>query len=148
MPETSLEGLKEIGNLASWTVSTAKPGNGIEQLRDEDTNLFWQQVLHILCPSYVQLRTNRTNYRSDGPQPHMINIHFAKRVFVKRIRMFLDFENDESYTPTKISVMSGTGYHDLQEVTTMNFEQPSGWIDVNLDGVHEEYILLHQYPQC
>lgn len=70
----------------------------------------------------------------------MINIHFAKRVFVKRIRMFLDFENDESYTPTKISVMSGTGYHDLQEVTTMNFEQPSGWIDVNLDGVHEEYI--------
>lgn len=71
----------------------------------------------------------------------MINIHFAKRVFVKRIRMFLDFENDESYTPTKISVMSGTGYHDLQEVTTMNFEQPSGWIDVNLDDVHEEYVL-------
>lgn len=48
VPETSLEGLKEIGNLASWTVSTAKPGNGIEQLRDEDTNLFWQQVLHVL----------------------------------------------------------------------------------------------------
>lgn len=46
MPEMSLEGLKEIGNLASWTVSTAKPGNGVEQLRDEDTSLFWQQVLH------------------------------------------------------------------------------------------------------
>lgn len=76
----------------------------------------------------------------------MINIHFAKRVFVKRIRMFLDFENDESYTPTKISVMSGTGYHDLQEVTTMNFEQPSGWIDVNLDGVHEEYVILPLHP--
>lgn len=46
VPELSLEGLKEIGNLASWTVSTAKPGNGVEQLRDEDTSLFWQQVLH------------------------------------------------------------------------------------------------------
>ncbi|CUS08417.1 unnamed protein product [Tuber aestivum] len=119
MPESSTEGLKEIGNLASWTVSTAKPGNGVEQLRDEDTNLFWQ---------------------SDGPQPHTINIHFAKRVFVKKISMYLDFENDESYTPTRMSVFSGTGYHDLQEVTTMNFEQPSGWIDVPLDGVHEEYV--------
>ncbi|PUU79094.1 anaphase-promoting complex, subunit 10-domain-containing protein [Tuber borchii] len=117
MPESSTEGLKEIGNLASWTVSTAKPGNGVEQLRDEDTNLFWQ---------------------SDGPQPHTINIHFAKRVFVKKISMYLDFENDESYTPTRMSVFSGTGYHDLQEVTTMNFEQPSGWIDVNLEGVHED----------
>lgn len=58
VPETSLEGLKEIGNLASWTVSTAKPGSGIEQLRDEDTNLFWQQVLHILRSSYVQLETD------------------------------------------------------------------------------------------
>jgi hypothetical protein len=35
-------GLKEIGNLASWTVSSSKPGCGVEALRDEDTNLFWQ----------------------------------------------------------------------------------------------------------
>lgn len=35
-------GLKEIGNLASWTVSTCKPGCGVEALRDEDTGLFWQ----------------------------------------------------------------------------------------------------------
>lgn len=41
-PPLDLTGLKEIGNLASWTVSTYKPGCGIEALRDEDTNLFWQ----------------------------------------------------------------------------------------------------------
>lgn len=35
-------GLKEIGNLASWTVSSCKPGCGVEELRDEDTGLFWQ----------------------------------------------------------------------------------------------------------
>lgn len=35
-------GLKEIGNLASWTVSSCKPGCGVEALRDEDTTLFWQ----------------------------------------------------------------------------------------------------------
>jgi len=113
----SLVGLKEIGNLASWTVSTAKPGNGVEQLRDEDTSLFWQ---------------------SDGPQPHHINIHFAKRVKVKRIRMYLDFENDESYTPTKMSVLSGTGFHDLVEVTKLDLERPTGWIEVRLDDVHED----------
>ena len=37
-------GLKEIGNLASWTVSSCKPGCGVEALRDEDTGLFWQYV--------------------------------------------------------------------------------------------------------
>lgn len=35
-------GLKEIGNLASWTVSSCKPGCGVEALRDESTDLFWQ----------------------------------------------------------------------------------------------------------
>ncbi|KAI5783653.1 anaphase-promoting complex, subunit 10-domain-containing protein [Geopyxis carbonaria] len=116
-PSASLVGLKEIGNLASWTCSTAKPGNGIAQLRDLDTSQFWQ---------------------SDGPQPHHINIHFAKRVKVNRVRMFLDFENDESYTPTKMVIMSGTGYHDLCEVAKLDLERPTGWIDVDLSGVHED----------
>ena len=35
-------GLKEIGNLASWTVSSSKPGCGVEALRDDDNTLFWQ----------------------------------------------------------------------------------------------------------
>lgn len=45
-PPFDATGLKEIGNLASWTVSTYKPGCGVEALRDEDTNMFWQYV-HI-----------------------------------------------------------------------------------------------------
>ncbi|KAF8476076.1 anaphase-promoting complex, subunit 10-domain-containing protein [Kalaharituber pfeilii] len=107
----SLDHLKEIGNLASWTVSTAKPGCGVAELRSEDTNLFWQ---------------------SDGPQPHTINIHFAKRVCIRLLRIYLDYKSDESYTPTKIAVMSGTGYHDLQEVCTMVLEEPLGWVEVDL----------------
>ncbi|RVD87445.1 uncharacterized protein DFL_001680 [Arthrobotrys flagrans] len=116
----SLAGLKEIGHLASWTVSTSKPGCGVAELRSEDTNLFWQ---------------------SDGPQPHLINIHFAKRVFVKRIRVFLDYGQDESYTPTKIAIYAGTGYHDLQEVCTLEFNQPTGWQEAPLEGVHADGIL-------
>ncbi|KAK6506055.1 anaphase promoting complex subunit doc1 [Arthrobotrys conoides] len=116
----SLAGLKEIGHLASWTVSTSKPGCGVAELRSEDTNLFWQ---------------------SDGPQPHLINIHFAKRVFVKRIRVFLDYGQDESYTPTKIAIYAGTGYHDLQEVCILEFNQPTGWQEAPLEGVHADGIL-------
>lgn len=38
-------GLKEIGNLASWTVSSWKPGSGAEALRNDDPGLYWQYVL-------------------------------------------------------------------------------------------------------
>jgi anaphase-promoting complex subunit 10 len=40
-------GLKEIGNLASWTVSSCKPGCGVDALRDDDTCLFWQWVVSV-----------------------------------------------------------------------------------------------------
>lgn len=108
------DGLKEIGNLASWTVSTCKPGSGVEALRDEDTNQFWQ---------------------SDGPQPHHLNIHFSRQVAIVCIRIYLDFEADESYTPTHLQLLAGTGYHDLIDFSDLRFAQPKGWIDVPLAGV-------------
>lgn len=40
-------GLREISNLASWTVSSSKPGCGVDALKDDDTSLFWQQVIQI-----------------------------------------------------------------------------------------------------
>lgn len=36
------EELVEIGDEAVWILSSAKAGNGIEQLRDGDNNTFWQ----------------------------------------------------------------------------------------------------------
>ena len=36
------EELVEIGDEAVWILSSAKAGNGIEQLRDCDNNTFWQ----------------------------------------------------------------------------------------------------------
>lgn len=107
-------GLKEISSLASWTVSTAKPGNGVAALRSPDTSLFWQ---------------------SDGPQPHLLSIHFFKLVSIVHMRIFLDFQSDESYTPTKIQFLAGMGVHDIQEFAEMSFEQPTGWIDVDFSNV-------------
>ena len=73
--------------------------------------------------------------RSDGPQPHHINIHFSRLVSILSIRIFLDFEQDESYTPTRITLFAGTGYHDLIPFAQLDFAQPKGWIDVPLTHV-------------
>jgi len=107
-------GLKDISSLASWTVSSAKQGCGVAALRSPDTSLFWQ---------------------SDGPQPHTLAIHFFKLVSIVYMRIYLDHENDESYTPTKMQFWAGMGVHDLQEFAEMTFEQPKGWIDVDFTKV-------------
>lgn len=55
-PDTSS---REIGRLAVWSVTSAKPGNGVELLRDGRDDTYWQ---------------------SDGAQPHLVNIAFQKKV--------------------------------------------------------------------
>jgi anaphase-promoting complex subunit 10 len=34
--------MREIGALAAWSVTSAKPGNGVELLRDGSTDTYWQ----------------------------------------------------------------------------------------------------------
>ncbi|EKX36320.1 hypothetical protein GUITHDRAFT_158685 [Guillardia theta CCMP2712] len=102
------------GGDAVWTLSTAKPGNGVEQLRDNNTDTYWQ---------------------SDGPQPHLVNIQFHKKVSIKEIAMYCDFKLDESYTPSKISIRAGTHFHDLQDVKEINLEEPCGWLTVAMNSL-------------
>lgn len=33
---------REIGREAVWSLSSAKPGNGVDQLRDDSTATYWQ----------------------------------------------------------------------------------------------------------
>jgi hypothetical protein len=56
--------IREVGLLAVWTVTSAKPGNGVELLRDGREDTYWQ---------------------SDGSQPHLVNIQFQKKVRHHRI---------------------------------------------------------------
>ncbi|KAH7146398.1 putative anaphase promoting complex subunit 10 [Dactylonectria macrodidyma] len=106
-------GLKEISNLARFTVSSHKPGNGVEELRSDDLKMFWQ---------------------SDGPQPHKLTVYFVKRVGIRDIRFFVDYNEDESYTPTKIIFKSGTSENNLIEFATIALESPVGWQQVPLAG--------------
>ncbi|KAN0034458.1 hypothetical protein ACTFIV_000971 [Dictyostelium citrinum] len=101
----------EIGKHASWSVSSAKPGSGVEQLRDNNLDTFWQ---------------------SDAQQPHHITIQFPKKCYIENLLIHCDYKLDESYTPCKISIKAGTILHDLQEIILTELEEPSGWINIPL----------------
>ncbi|CAD6574844.1 MAG: anaphase promoting complex subunit doc1 [Alectoria sarmentosa] len=112
--DPSLSGLREISSLASWSVSTHKPSCGVDALRNLNPSQFWQ---------------------SDGPQPHLLTIHFFKLVKIVKIRVYLDFLLDESYTPTKMQFWGGTGMYDLVQFYEWRGDEPRGWVDVDLEGV-------------
>ncbi|KAF9885906.1 anaphase promoting complex subunit doc1 [Aspergillus nanangensis] len=57
------------------------------------------------------------------------------RVPVVKIRVYLDFDMDESYTPTKMAFLAGMGGNDLVEFATWEGDAPCGWVDVPLEGV-------------
>mmetsp|Transcript_4481 Transcript_4481/g.7954 ORF Transcript_4481/g.7954 Transcript_4481/m.7954 type:complete len:352 (+) Transcript_4481:75-1130(+) len=103
--------VREIGKTASWSLSTAKPGNGVDQLRDSSLDTYWQ---------------------SDGLQPHYINIQFPRRQTVCAIALYMDFNLDESYTPKRLKVRVGTTFHNLEEVRTIDVREPCGWCTIPL----------------
>jgi len=125
----ALVGLREIGSLATWTLSSAKPGCALAQLRHPSPNYFWQ---------------------SDGPQPHTLTLHFFKLVSIVKIRVYLDFKSDESYTPTKMRFFAGMSEGGLIEFgswevedsidpetgeMSQNVQKIKGWIYIPLKGV-------------
>lgn len=109
------EPMRDLSDRAVWSVSTAKPGNGVEQLFDKSAETYWQ---------------------SDGPQPHSITAQFTSKLKVSEIRLFLSFEQDESYTPSIISVRVGSSHHDLRVVRrNKELRKPQGWVRIALGDI-------------
>lgn len=104
---------KDVGPLAIWSVSSAKPGNGVDLLVDGKSDTFWQ---------------------SDGAQPHLITLQFQHSVQLSRVAIQTDFRMDESYTPQRIAVRVGTRSSDLRTVRTEEVHEPQGWINIPLGG--------------
>ena len=104
-------GHSEIGKLAVWSVTSAKPGNGVELLRDDCLDTYWQ---------------------SDGAQPHLVNVQFQKKVRLRELALYAKYALDESYTPSKISIRAGNSFHDLREIKVVDLEEPGGWMHVSL----------------
>lgn len=129
---------RDIGELAVWTATSAKSGNGVDLLRDGRDDTYWQ---------------------SDGTQPHVITLSFQRKVqgcegwarvglsardearethrrslqvFMKKLAMLLDYRMDESYTPSKILVRVGDSLADLYDLRTVELAQPQGWAVIPL----------------
>ena len=121
---------REIGKEAlCWQLSSAKPGNGVEQIRDGSTDTYWQ---------------------SDGlKQPHWIQVHFARRVAVSHVCLYLDYSLDESYTPKRVSVHHGMTSQDLQSAvypahTEIEFVEPNGWCIIPLNAPPDPLDVYHE----
>jgi anaphase-promoting complex subunit 10 len=127
-------GLKEISNLGKFTVSTHKPENGVEELRSDDLTKFWQLV-SLVRSIQVSIRLLTIMHRSDGVQPHHLTVYFVKKVAIREIRFFVDYEQDESYTPTRIVFRSGTSENNLMQFALMELDRPKGWQKVPFDHV-------------
>ncbi|KAH9261693.1 hypothetical protein BASA81_000349 [Batrachochytrium salamandrivorans] len=102
---------REFGEEATWTLSSAKAGNGAEALRNGDTQTYWQ---------------------SDGMHPHKLTVLFHRRVAIMELALNCNHKLDESYTPKRVRVLAGNvGTQDLELVVEAELE-PSGWVLIPL----------------
>jgi len=125
-----------VNTSQAWSLSTAKPGNGVDELRDGSVDTYWQS--DGACPSRtVPLDTTKKKKKKEpaptaGGQPHLINVQFRKKMAISEIAFYLDYALDESYTPKKMSIRCGTTFHDLVEVRAVELHEPTGWVVVPL----------------
>lgn len=97
-------------------------------------NLQKKTSLPPLLVLKYQFSSANTDPRSDGVQPHRMTISFVKRVEIRALRFYVDYTQDESYTPTRINWFAGTSLHDLLPFGTSQLVNPAGWIEVPLTG--------------
>ena len=110
-PLSSNSQRRDISNLGIWTLSSAKIGFGIQQLREDSLSTYWQ---------------------SDGSQPHTATVYFPRKVYASEFCVYLDFKSDESYTPSKLSILIGNATTDMREVQNVELEEPTGWFNFAL----------------
>ncbi|TPX58985.1 hypothetical protein PhCBS80983_g02760 [Powellomyces hirtus] len=67
--------------------------------------------------------------RSDGPQPHFINLEFSQKMTLTKLSIYVDHGRDESYTPREIAVRAGNSFYDLQDVQRFEIGEDTGWVD-------------------
>eukprot|EP00050_Salpingoeca_kvevrii_P020472 m.99018 g.99018 ORF g.99018 m.99018 type:complete len:138 (+) comp8878_c0_seq1:242-655(+) len=51
---------------------------------------------------------------------------------VESLSLYIDYKQDESYTPNRLAVRVGTNFHDLKELCTKDLSEPDGWVDISL----------------
>lgn len=128
--------LLDLSPLASWKLSSFKQGHGLNQLRDDNPNTYWQSD-----GSNDGTPDPGMNGESPHHKPHSITLQFSKKVSLERISLFCNYQVDESYTPLRIRIMAGSSSWDLTEVCVVSFDKPVGWSHIIFLGVRADALL-------
>lgn len=79
---------REIGREAVWSLSSAKPGNGVDQLRDDSIETYWQSgksegmTCVIACPMALVQRGCSAVCNLDGCMHTLLHLVLYFRVFM------------------------------------------------------------------
>ncbi|PSN57276.1 Anaphase-promoting complex subunit 10 [Blattella germanica] len=117
--------VREVGSQAIWSLSSCKPGFGVDQLRDDCMDTYWQ---------------------SDGQLPHLVNIQFRRKTTVHDICIFTDYKLDESYTPSWVLIP----IKDIHEKPIRTFMIQIAVISNHQNGrdTHMRQIKIHSPMEC
>ncbi|GLU19876.1 hypothetical protein SLE2022_360990 [Rubroshorea leprosula] len=97
--------LREMGKIASWSVSSCKPGNGVSHLRDDNLDTYWQ---------------------SDGAQPHLlVALYVDFKLDESYTASKISVRAGDGFHNLKLY---------LHEIKTMELVRPTGWIYLSLSG--------------
>ncbi|VAI46274.1 unnamed protein product [Triticum turgidum subsp. durum] len=107
--------MRETAKTAAWSVSSCKPGNGVASIRDDSLDTYWQLSRAAVGGGFY---------------------------FCQFVVLYMDFKLDESYTPSKISIRAGDGFHNLKEIKTVDLLKPVGWVHISLSGTDPRYGFL------
>lgn len=132
--------VREVGTQGVWSLSSCKPGEANSKMnRLASASQAYQPVTIFTVHTgfgVEQLRDNcmDTYWQSDGQLPHLVNIQFQRKIAISHICMYTDYKLDESYTPSRISLRAGTHFNDLREIELIDLTEPAGWVSVPLRG--------------
>jgi hypothetical protein len=124
--------LRSLNDEILWSLSSARPGNGILEVLNEDVRrVVHDKSQHYLIHFTPPLQTS-TFWQSDGVAPHHVVMSFYKRQSIAEIAVYVDFGSDESYTPSDMIIRAGHLVTDSEDVVRVQMKEPSGWVRIPL----------------
>lgn len=93
---------QEIGTYAVWSVSSAKPGFGVERLLDNDFDTYDYFLVFDLAffsrnrLVFVFNLIMRSYWQSDAVSPHFVNIQFNRRVTLCEVKKYIVQTNERT----------------------------------------------------
>ncbi|KAJ3040540.1 Anaphase-promoting complex subunit 10, partial [Rhizophlyctis rosea] len=115
-----LQTLREISDLAHWSLTSFKAGHGLAELRSSNSELYWQ-----------------SDAGATGP-PHILTLTFPKKITLTKVKFLIQNIADESYCPRTIKIRAGTSHHDVQDAALWSLNdypeamEVKDWVSLDL----------------